>query len=95
MLTSCCWESFTLWGRFHLEIEDSAKEELGMFIFSCRECTFSLLKSSYDSYETLVSNLGVTFFGTGALENSRFLSSLFSYLLYSILNYLAGVVLLW
>lgn len=58
-------------GRFHLEIELSVKEVFGMF--SCSECTFSLLNyEDYDSYETLVSNLATALRGT-AFEKSRFL----------------------
>jgi len=42
-------------------------------MFSCSECTFSLLNyEDYDSYETLVSNLATTLRGA-ALEKSRFL----------------------
>lgn len=73
-LVSFC-ESFTLWGRLHLDMDDSASEALGML--SCKECMFSLLNSDdYDSSETLVSNLGGCFFGSAGLENSLFLNSL-------------------
>jgi hypothetical protein len=64
-------------------------------MFSWRECTFYLLKSDYDSSDTLVSNLATAFLGTAGRENSLLLESFLSYLLSSIFIYLAGVAFRW